>query len=96
MALGISILTAFGFLAAYWKIRSVVRINDGDKPVDIVVDGYKDQAARNDGAPPMASRAYQAPASEIDAETGDDELTKAYNWLKANVAEFSGAADVQP
>ena len=94
MALAISLITAFGVLAGYWKIRSVIRINEGDKPVNIIVDGYKDQAARDNGLAPMSSKAFQAPAAELDAITADDELSAAYLWLKAHAPEFAGATDV--
>jgi hypothetical protein len=93
MALSISILTAFGFIALYWKIRSVTRVNDADSPVNIILDGYKDQAARDNGAPAVASRAYQAPGADIDAIEADDQMSAAYEWLKINVPELQGAVD---
>lgn len=99
MAFGISILTAFGVLALYWKIRLLTRINSGDGPVDIIVDGYADQQSRLDGAPPLSQRSYQASAAALDAievpeETEDKEVARAYVWLKNNITEFSGAVDL--
>ena len=96
MALSISILTAFGFMAIYWKIRSMTRLNTEGYPINIVVDGYKDQAARMDGANPIATRSFEASGAALAAIDADDELSAAYTWLKNNVPEFSGAVDAQP
>lgn len=93
MALIKNIPTASGFDANYWKIRVLVRSNEGDpRMATIEVQGFKDEAARLDGKAPMSSRAYAMDRTALDAYPGDDVETKAYAHLKT-LPEWDGAAD---
>jgi hypothetical protein len=95
MALQKSIDTNFRYPATYWRIVSVSRVNAGlDSPVSITLAGYKDAAARNDGASALSGRSYSATASLFDEIQAENLVAAAYEWLKANEGDFSGAADV--
>ena len=98
MALSVNILEAdsdFGvaFNGAYYRIvtSSVSRERGGNHQVSIDLSGYATGAPTDDTREVKFVR-LSGPLADIEAKSGDDFLSKCYNWLK-DQSEFSGASD---
>jgi hypothetical protein len=87
--------TKYQVNAEYWKVSTVKRSNINPKQVSVSVDGYLNQAARNDpSARPLETRDYTTTVGVFDAFEADNDAERAYLWLKANAPEFADAVDV--
>jgi hypothetical protein len=90
-----SILTKYQVAASYWKVTRVARSNIDPKMVEIEMDGYLDQATRwNTAARPMDARAFRTTVIVLDQLQAENDVARAYLWIKANSPEFADAVDV--
>lgn len=94
MALLKAFPTPSGYDATYWKIRVLVRSNEGEpRMATIEVQGFKDAEARDTGKTPMGYKNYFMDRAALDAFEGDNVEAKSYAYLKAQ-PEWDGATDI--
>jgi len=81
------------FSGAYYRIltASVQRENSGGHFVMINLGAYATSSPTN-GTREIDFKRFYGPLSEIEAKSGDDFLSKCYNWLK-DQSDFLGASD---
>jgi hypothetical protein len=81
------------FSGVYYRIvrASVQRELSENHQVMIDLSGYATNSPTDDTRE-LDFKRLHGPLSEIEAKSGDDFLSKCYNWLK-DQSEFSGASD---
>ena len=81
------------FSGAYYRIvtASVQRQRNGGHQIMIDLNAYA-TGSPTDYTREVDFKRLRGPLSEIEAKSGDDFLSKCYNWLK-DQSEFSGASD---
>lgn len=81
------------FSGVYYRIVrvSVQRELSDNHQVMIDLSGYATNSPTNDTRE-LDFKRLHGPLSNIEAKSGDDFLSKCYNWLK-DQSEFSGASD---
>jgi len=94
MALSMSLMTASGAPAVYWRlVRWTVDLLT--QAVTVTVFGYYTEDDRRAGRSPQAIREFEFTAQELGIANPDMiARSRIYAAIKALAAEFSGAADV--
>lgn len=104
MALQKSIEQNTGVLVSYWRVDRVdiQYFYDADTYIKIHLEGYADAQTRAAGHSPVVQQVHRADNPAVwttlvgadGKNSNSDNPTKlAYDWLKANCPDFSGAVD---
>ena len=84
------------FAGAYFRIvtAAVSRTRDADKRHSVMLDvvGYATQPT-NDDTRDVDFRRYHCPLAEVEAQAGDNFLTKCYAWVMSQ-ADMAGASPI--
>ena len=98
-----------GISAEYWKIKKVVsewisngtrNTNISSNTITIILEGYLSEQGRIDGRDPFMSKTVITNETEANAYfdpsilQNSSLISQAYEFVKDNVTEFSGALDI--
>jgi hypothetical protein len=105
MALQKSITSESGVTTEYWKLRNVKNEYSYTEPVKIIltIDGYVNYQIRDENYQPTTRKVFIVENPETwtvmcgtdgKNNTSNNPYKIAYEWIKANSGEFTGAIDV--
>lgn len=105
MALQKSIQTKFGATVSYWKIRNVTVFYSYTDTVRVtlLLDGFLTSDTRQQNYNPIETKVYEIEnpytwtiicGTDGKNNTADNPIKMGYEWIKANIVEFTDAVDV--